>query len=115
MLGNFSSLSQFRQFNYQQGYHWFDADSMRFFGTRLIGDLMGGCVFITSDHDYKRDRKYSIRMAMESGSIHSYAFARYDTLSEARKEAKWLTQALASGEATYDPNKCEIVVTTLLD
>jgi hypothetical protein len=115
MLGNYKSLSQFRQFNYQQGFHWFDRDTMKMFGTRLIGDMLGGCVFITSDHNYKRDRKYSIRMAMESGSIHSYAFVEYDTLSEARKEAKWLVQALASGEATYDPNKCEIVLTTLLD
>ena len=115
MLGNYKSLSQFRQFNYQQGFHWFDRDTMKMFGTRLIGDMLGGCVFVTSDHNYKRDRKYSIRLAMASGTICSYAFVEYDTLSEARKEAKWLAQALASGEATYDPNKCEIVVNTLLD
>jgi hypothetical protein len=115
MLGNYKSISSFRQFNYQQGMHWFDRDTMKFFSTRLIGDMLGGCVFVTSDHNYKRDRKYSIRLAMASGSVHSYAFAHYDTLSEARKEAKWLSQALASGEATYDPNKCEIVVNTLLD
>ena len=114
MLGNFSSLSQFRQFNYQQGFHWFDRDTMKMFGTRTCGDMLGGYVFITSDHDYKRDRKYSIRLAMASGSVYTYAFVEYDTLSEARKEAKWLAQALASGEAAYDPNKCEIVVTTLL-
>ena len=88
---------------------------MKMFGTRLTGDMIGGCVFVTSDHNYKRDRKYSIRLAMASGTVYSYAFAHYDTLREARKEAKWLAQALASGEATYDPNKCEIVVNTLLD
>jgi len=115
MLGNYKSLSQFRQFNYQQGNHWFDRDTMKMFGTRLIGDMLGGCVFITSDHDYKRDRKYSIRLAMASGSVYSYAFAHYDTLRDARKEVKWLVGALASGEVAYDPNKCEIVVNTLLD
>ena len=115
MLGNYKSLSQFRQLNYQIGHYWFDRDNMKMFGTRLIGDMLGGCVFITSDHDYKRDRKYSIRLAMESGRIYSYAFVEYDTLSEARKEAKWLVGALASGEVAYDPNKCEIVVTTLFD
>lgn len=115
MLGNYKSLSQFRQFNYQQGFNWFNPDTMKMFGTRLIGDMLGGCVFITSDHTYDRTRKYSIRMAMESGSIHSYAFVEYDTLREARKEAKWLVDALASGEAHFCPSKCEIVTTTLLD
>ena len=115
MLGNYKTISSFRQFNYQQGNHWFDRETMKMFGTRLIGDMLGGCVFVTSDHDYKRDRKYSIRLAMASGSVYSYAFAEYDTVSEARKQAKWLVGALASGELAYDPNKCQIVSTTLLD
>ena len=81
MQGTYKSLFQFRQFNYQQGYHWFDASSMKFFGTRLHADLYGGCVFVTSDKNYKGDRMYSVRVGMDNGSVHSYAFVEYDTRS----------------------------------
>ena len=113
MQGTYKTLFQFRQFNYQQGYHWFDASSMKFFGTRLHADLYGGCVFVTSDKNYKGDRMYSVRVGMKDGTINSYAFVEYDTRSEAHREAKWLGKALASGDAIYDTNQHKFVRTDI--
>lgn len=113
MQGSFKSLSQFRQLNYQQGYYWFDKSSMSFFGTRLHTDLYGGCVFVTSDKQYNGDRKYSVRVAMKDGTINSYAFVEYDTRSEAHREAKWLGNALASGDAIYDTSQHKFVRTDI--
>lgn len=113
MQGTYKTLFQFRQFNYQQGYHWFDASSMKFFGTRLHADLYGGCVFVTSDKNYEGVRKYSVRVGMKDGTINSYAFVEYDTRSEAHREAKWLGKALASGDAIYDTNQHKFVRTDI--
>ena len=113
MQGTFKSLFQFRQFNYQQGNHWFDIASMKFFSTRLHTNFYGGCVFVTSDKNFEGDRKYSVRVGMDNGSVHSYAFVEYDTRSEAHKEAKWLGNALASGDAIYDTNQHKFVRTDI--
>ena len=109
MQGSFKSISQFRQLNYQQGYHWFDASSMKFFGTRLHADLYGGCVFVTSDKQYNGDRKYSVRVGMKDGTINSYAFVEYDTRSEAHREAKWLGSALKNGTMRWCNDSYEFV------
>jgi len=113
MQGTFKSLFQFRQFNYQQGNHWFDISSMKFFSTRLHTNFYGGCVFVTSDKNFEGDRMYSVRVGMDNGSVHSYAFVEYDTRSEAHKEAKWLGKALASGDAIYDTNQHKFVRTDI--
>ena len=114
MQGTFKSLFQFRQFNYQQGNHWFDISSMKFFSTRLHTNFYGGCVFVTSDKNFEGDRMYSVRVGMDNGSVHSYAFVEYDTRSEAHKEAKWLGKALASSEMVWDDHTCDFVSTELL-
>ncbi len=114
MQGTFKSLFQFRQFNYQQGNHWFDISSMKFFSTRLHTNFYGGCVFVTSDKNFEGDRMYSVRVGMDNGSVHSYAFVEYDTRSEAHKEAKWLGKALESSEMVWDDHTCDFVSTELL-
>jgi hypothetical protein len=46
------------------GGHWFDPDTMRCFGTRVLATVYqgpGGIYFVTSDHDYARNRCYSVR------------------------------------------------------
>ena len=46
------------------GSHWWDRDSMRFFGTRLCGNVQqgpGGIYFATSEKPPHDRRKYSVR------------------------------------------------------
>lgn len=88
------------------GSHWFDAGTMKFFGTRLDPQTFRALtpngsvgVFVTSDETYDGERMYSIRgyyvTRSEDGRDHftdeSIAFVRYETLSEASREAARLT------------------------
>lgn len=46
------------------GSHWFDPSTMRFFGTRVLPTVYqgpGGVYFVTSDHTFDRQRKYTVR------------------------------------------------------
>ena len=119
-IGNFRSIAQIRQASFRNGYHWFDTDTMRSFKTKLGSDLFGGCVFVSSeknDMPYMppQPRKYSIRVAMDDGSIQTYAYHCYDSLREAKKEAKWLSEALKIGTMRWCNNTYEFVSNNLFD
>jgi hypothetical protein len=119
-IGNFISVDHVKRNNAQQGYHWFDAATMQSFKTKLGSDLFGGCVFVSSeknDMPYMppQPRKYSIRVAMDNGSIQTYAFHQYDTMREAKKEAKWLGKALKNGTMRWCNDTYEFVSNGLLD
>lgn len=109
MQGTYKSISAISNKNYSIGHHWFDTSTMSFFGTRIHSDLYGGCVFVTSDKQYNGERMYSVRVAMDDGTIHSYAFVEYDTRAQAHKEGKWLGQALTNGEMGWSNTRCEFV------
>jgi hypothetical protein len=113
-IGNFSYLSQIRSANRQIGNHWFDPDTLRFFKGKVYEGVYGGCVFVSSEkndspYSYPSPRKYSVRVAMEDGSIQSYAFAMYDSKREADREAKWLGNALKNGAMRWCNDSCEFV------
>ena len=57
--------------NRQNGLHFFDADTKRFFGSRIGKEVYGGCYFITSEHAGFSDttRRYTVRMALPDGKI----------------------------------------------
>ena len=119
-IGNFTSIDHVKQHNTQQGYLWFNPDTMRFHKTQLGTDLFGGCVFVSSEkHDMPyqppQPRKYSIRVAMDNGSIQTYAFHQYDTMREAKREAKWLGEALKNGTMRWCNDTYEFVSGGLLD
>jgi hypothetical protein len=119
-IGNFTSIDHVKQHNTQQGYLWFTPDTMRYHKTQLGTDLFGGCVFVSSEkHDMPyqppQPRKYSIRVAMDNGSIQTYAFHQYDTMREAKREAKWLGEALKNGTMRWCNDTYEFVSSGLLD
>jgi hypothetical protein len=72
--------------------HWFDADTMRFFRTRLGDIVIGGRYFISSEaSDYNAPRLYSIREAFADASIDTVGeFQAYRTRREAEKVARTL-------------------------
>ena len=113
-IGSFPSVSAIRNLNAANGYHWFKPDTLRFYRGKVYDVLYGTAVFVSSEQHsmpYRapEPRKYSVRVGMSDGSVLTYAFACYDTIGEARAEAKWLARALDSGEMFYCPQKCEIV------
>ena len=87
---NFETVDQIIQKNYQCGYSFFSLDNMRWFNSRVLPDIYGGCVFITSEKfDNKSPRLYTIREITEDGNLLSIGeFQMFKTLATARKYAK---------------------------
>ena len=105
-LARITSMADVKRVADYLGSHWFDAETMKFFGTRLNPQTFRALtpngsvgVFITSDQTYDGERVYSIRgyyvTRSEDGrdrfTDESIAFVRYDTRSEASREAARLT------------------------
>ncbi len=70
--------------NDEAGHHWFDADTMEFFKSRLESDLIDGRYFITSERGPYGPRAFSICMADEDAHIQTVGeFMGYETLTGA--------------------------------
>ena len=89
------------------GRHWFDADSMRFFRTRLPqsaykGD--GGIYFVTSERFTSSrgslPRAYSVRKLVGEGRIETVGDFNSMTKAQANGMAKRLAAAAAKEEAS---------------
>ena len=80
--------------------HWFDADTMRFFNSRISSDLFyspkkGLIYFISSEkYNYDSPRYYSVRSyEPKTGDIETIGeFQAYGTLGSAKTAAKKLTE-----------------------
>ena len=94
----YSSISEIKEANRRYalqsagiGNHWFDTDTMRFFGTRVHSQVYAGKYFVTSEYkgfgDY--ERAYTVREAREDGSIDTVGdFLGYETRAEAHAAAR---------------------------
>ena len=70
--------------NDEAGRHWFEADTMEFFLTRLESDLIDGRYFITSEKGPHGPRAFSIRLADEDAHIQTVGeFMGYETKTDA--------------------------------
>lgn len=93
----FRDMGQVRWANRELGHHFFDRDTLRFFGGRVHDDLYGGRYFVTSERDqsygslgaaWDGDRRYTIRMANPDGSIDTVGqFGQYGSRSGAHAAA----------------------------
>lgn len=99
-----NTVEEIRQEAARTGSHFFDADSVRWFASRIHGDLYGGRVFVTSERDTSRFfpawdglRRYTVRVARYAPGD---SRLRIDTLGEfgehaTREEAHRAAAALA--------------------
>jgi hypothetical protein len=113
-IANHTYLSQIRTNNRENGYHWFEPETLKWFKGKVYEGVYGGCVFVSSeknDSPYRgnQPRKYSVRVAMADGSIQSYGFQMYDSKREADREAKWLGNALKNGTMRWCNDSYEFV------
>lgn len=96
--GPWRSLEQVRAANRNLGHHWFDADSMRFFRTRLPKGMIGGRLFVTSEQFVSADgwadaRRYTIRVAKDDGSVETFGeFQEYASGDAARRVAETIVR-----------------------
>jgi len=85
------------------GSHWFDPDTMRSFGTKILPTVYqgeGGIFFVTEDDQYRRElpKMYTIRKwNPEDNSIHTEG----EVASMTRKAAMKLARALATGNGLH--------------
>ena len=81
---SYTNLQDVVRANDEAGQHWFDADTMEFFETRLESDLIDGRYFISSEHGPYGPRAFSVRMADEDAHIQTVGeFMGYETRTDA--------------------------------
>lgn len=71
------TMADVRKANADAGYYFFEKDTMRFFGTRIVSSLYKNNTFITSDYTgFERNkRKFTVRVFDEkSGSVETARF-----------------------------------------
>lgn len=94
--------------NRAAGKHWFDADTRRFFGSRIGDNLYGGRFFVSSERKGfdTSARAYSVRVALDDGEIADAGeFLDHVSSGSANRLAAKLAQACRDGrvEVRNDP------------
>ena len=89
-MANVSILFQLKRIAKDNGSHFFDKDSMRFFQSRIHDVVYGGCVFVTSEKmrpsrwTPNPQRLYTVRYMDNKGNAHTIGeFQGFDTRSKA--------------------------------
>jgi len=104
-IGSFNSIYEVKDNNRNNGYHWFSTETLRWFNGKVYDVLFGSCVFVSSEKENRSrftpypQRQYSVRVAMDNGSIERYGV--YDTKRQADRDAQWLAKALADGTIVW--------------
>jgi len=104
-IGNFNSIYEVKSNNRNNGYNWFNAETLRWFNGKVYDVLFGDCVFVSSEKENcsrftpNPQRQYCVRVAMNNGSIERYGV--YGTKRQADREAQWLAKALSNGSVVW--------------
>lgn len=64
-----ATIAELCRLNKENGGCWFEEGSMRFFGTRIETEVIGGCYFVTSEQPPHGERGYTIRKFDDTGDI----------------------------------------------
>ena len=81
------NLDEIKRANAAHGHHRFEPGTMRFFDCRVSERVMGR-FFVSSERGPDGIRKYTVRRAMEDGSINDVGgFQQYASLSGAVRAA----------------------------
>ncbi len=86
----FTSISEIKKANRENGYHFFSKNTMNFFNSQTHRGVYGGRYFITSEQyvslqGVRHARKYTIRKAHPDGAIDTVdTFQQFSTIQQAR-------------------------------
>jgi hypothetical protein len=87
------TMKAIKEANKEAGQHFFDRSTMRFFKSKIASRRpLGGRFFITSEQqEWNSPRKYTVREALENGSIKTVgSFQGYWSVEEAKQAIKAL-------------------------
>ena len=114
MQGKFADINAIIRNNKRNDYQFFSPKSMAFWGSSVHDEVYGGCVFVTRDNDFHGNPMYSVRIAMDDGSIHSYAFNEFETSKDAHRKAKQVGMAIVDGMLSWNARSGDFEDSTLL-
>jgi hypothetical protein len=93
-----------RRFNVETGHHFFDADALRFFRSRIGERLYARRFFVTSERGPDMVRAYTVRLVEPDGSIADVGgFQAYHTHGAAQRAALAVSDPCASVAVLFDP------------
>jgi hypothetical protein len=98
----FTGVDAIERANIAAGYHWFEPESMRFFGTKILRHFGSG-VFVTHETDPMGRGAWSIRVASPDGNVTT--FGEFNAIPNSRTAttmAKRLATLLDEGRAVLD-------------
>jgi len=97
----FHTITSIKLANRARGHHFFDADTMRFFRSRIGQTVHGGRYFVTSEQfDARSPRLYTIRRAAADGSISDVGgFQGYTSSASAVRAIQKLIRSEQAGTA----------------
>jgi hypothetical protein len=89
----FNTITEIKQANRDAGQHFFDADTMRFFESRVLRGVIGGRFFVTSERfDMGTPRLFTVRVVDAAGHVDTVGeFQGYGTAAQARSAARRAT------------------------
>lgn len=101
-LGRWDSLTNVRYENRCKGGHWFDAATLRYFGSRIGSRVYAGRFFISSEQDsygaWGGRRRYTIRIIRDNADIDTFGeFGQFASRSGAVKCAERMAAILKAG------------------
>lgn len=96
--GPFSTVAEIKAANRELGGHFFDADAMRFFGSKVGQTVIGGRFFITSEQLMDDPRRYTVRAAHDDGTICTVGTFCAMQAHEAKRYARDLWERMVAGE-----------------
>ena len=85
-----TTMAEVREANRNIGHCWFEYKTMKFWHTKIHGDVRRGKYFITSEDNYNRQRRlFTIREFKPDGQILTVGeFQAYKSLAEAKQALK---------------------------
>lgn len=89
----FTQIGQVANANSGIGHHWFDADTLRFFKSRVLDTVYGSRFFISSEKPPHGNRQYAIRVIFPDGEVENFDNG-YGTANAAKREIKRLLEGL---------------------
>ena len=98
---SYSTIEEIKHANAASGGHWFAPDTMRFFGSRISHEIIGGCLFVSSELDFDGGQRwYTLRRARPDGGIETIGnLQQYASLEAAKRAARRMASAPDGSEA----------------
>lgn len=96
-----NTIGDVERLNSGTGHHFFSPGAMRFFKSRIDGNLLYGRYFVTTEKRESEARRATLRIAMDDGSIETAGeFQQFANPAAARKA---LEKGRRSVEVRHDP------------